>query len=367
MNKTHASISLWMIFVLSIGWYWIYDLTISEPHSWDAPTVLQSSSGSATISSESINANFPTEAESLSVSDRFHELAESNEDFAQAIRLSWDTNYTGAIALLEQVKKQLKLEKDKAIIDFNISSNVFELDRLSGVQSFVALSKNPNYPERTRALAMQRIYLLHRKYADDDILRAIAREMQIPWTTVDNVTSQYMQLSYDLYPLPGSALYLLRDALVRAESQQEANIIYEKYKINIDSGIKFMKSTTGELVEATSAMLARARILELLYTRFWLVTREEVESAYRELAQFDQEINFQVNKQYALLSYANFLFSIGEVSHAQRILLIIMNDGLNPALIESLPQSSNFPYIKSFTGYIDPKSKELVDFIGSNL
>lgn len=143
-----------------------------------------------------------------------------------------------------------------------------------------------------------------------------------------------MNRAYDIYPLPGSALFLMQIAINDVNNRDDALIVYKKYKINIDRGISEMQKTQGELTEATSAMLSRAQRIGNLYRDYAISSREEVESLYKDLIQFDQDKKLTTNKQYALVYYANFLADIGDNAAAESILSILLADRLEAALVE---------------------------------
>lgn len=103
--------------------------------------------------------------------DKLAIILDANPLFAEAIRLSKDQDFTGSIDLLNKIKQTSTSIDEKAIADFNISFNKFSLDRMEGAMSYIDLAKDTTYPPRIRALAMQRIYLMYRKYSDIDILK----------------------------------------------------------------------------------------------------------------------------------------------------------------------------------------------------
>lgn len=121
-----------------------------------------------------------------------------------------------------------------------------------------------------------------------------------------------MKKSYEIYPLPGSALFLMQTEINDVDNRDDALLVYKKYQIKIDRGILEMKNTQGELTEATSAMLSRAQRIGNLYRDYAISSREEVESLYKDLIQFDQDKKLTTNKQYSLVYYANFLADIGD-------------------------------------------------------
>jgi hypothetical protein len=100
-----------------------------------------------------------------------------------------------------------------------------------------------------------------------------------------------MQMQYALNPYVGSAVYIANQLIqaVPIDKPEMAKRIYDIYNSPILKGIKFTKNNPGELTEATSAMLGRANLMANLHMRFKIIPRTEVEAAYKELVEFDQE------------------------------------------------------------------------------
>lgn len=341
---------------LSIVWY----LFIREKSEW-TPT-LSPISTNAVVTKGII----PIDSSSWSF-DRLSFLKEKNLDVSNAITLWYNKNYTGAIEVLEKVKLTIDSPKDLSVLDYIISDNRFALDRIDWVMSYIALAKNINYPARTRALAMQKAYLMYKKYNDANILTTIINGMDISWTNSGQVIVDYMNISHNLYPLPNSGIFLMNKDISLATKKEDIYAIYIKHITEIENAITSMQKYSGELTEVTSAMLSLTNIKASLYRKYELISRSEVERDYKKLVQFDQEKQMYINQQYALLYYANFLASIEDFDAAQNILTILLEKSLYPALVESIPKYRDFPYIKSMTGVTDEKINNLINFIWSEL
>jgi hypothetical protein len=100
-----------------------------------------------------------------------------------------------------------------------------------------------------------------------------------------------MQMQYALNPNVGSAVYIANQLIqvVPLDKPEIAKRIYAQYNDSILKGIKFTKNNPGELTEATSVMLGRANLMANLHIRFKIIPRTDVEAAYKELVEFDQE------------------------------------------------------------------------------
>ncbi|MBC7498350.1 hypothetical protein H7170_01780 [Candidatus Gracilibacteria bacterium] len=296
--------------------------------------------------------------------DKFLSIQDANPLFAEAIKLSRNQDFTGSLDILNKIKQTSTSIDEKSIVDFNISINKFFLDRIEGTLSYIDLSKETSYPPRIRALALQRIYLMYRKYNDTTILRKAVDSLGIVWISEDQAKLEYMKKAYEIYPLPGSALLLMQSELNSINNRNDALAVYKKYKINIDRGISEMQKTQGELTEATSAMLYRAQKVGNLYRDYAISSREEVESLYKDLIQFDQDRKLTINKQYALVYYANFLADIGDNTAAESILSILLADRLEAALVEGLPKTKDLTALRSMNPITDKSIQVFIDFLG---
>ena len=118
------------------------------------------------------------------------------------------------------------------------------------------------------------------------------------------------------------------------------------------------KAYIGESTELTSGMLAYANLLSRLFLEFSAVAPEKAQTAYEDLIDYDNARNITVNKQYALLSYANFLAGDSQIEKATSVIKILLDETLTPALAESLPLTDAqvvYPYM------FDVLSKETTD------
>lgn len=331
--------------------YWYYTSSLTPPLP-NIPTQVNIKSATGTQQSKT-----------ATWADRFLTLQSTNPLFSQAVDLSKNQDYTWALALLEKAKNVAKSNNERAIIDFNIASNTFALNRMDGARSYTDLAKNPAYEARVRALSMQRIYLMYRKYWDADILRAATEAMGIVWISEDQSTREYMKKAYELYPLPGSTLFLMQQELGDVSSKSDAEAIYQKYKLVIDTGILAMQKSAWELTEATSAMLLRARIFGDLHKDYAIISRGDIEQLYKTLIQFDQEKWLIVNKQYTLVYYANFLADINDVVAAQNIITILLQSDLNPALKEWLPKAKDLSALRTMAPITDSSVQDFITFL----
>ena len=300
--------------------------------------------------------------------DGYVEIQSSNSSFAEGAEAAMRGDYEAALALFEKSKKESATEREKGIIDFNIADTRFKIDRISGIEDFITLSKNENYERRTRALAMVRAYLMYLKYNDQTILIKLANEYGIPWTTGGEVINTYMKQVYELYPFAYPAISMLRHDLFSVKTKEEALALYSPFAPQINEDIEKMKQNIGEATEVTSTMLLRAKLFSSLHLRFNAVSKEEVEKSFEDLINYSQTKNLRVNIQYALLTYADFEGGAKDYQKAVQVLNILLSGPLDSAVTEALSKTatSTYPYLLSVSENTESKDiKEFIAGIGS--
>lgn len=298
--------------------------------------------------------------------DPLSELQVNNKLFAEGVQASINGDYAGALVLLEKSKVGVEKVREKQIIDFNISDTKFNINRSSGAESFIELSKNESYSKRTRALAMVRVYLMYRKFNDPTILAAVVKGYAINAKTQKEQVYLFMKQIYAMYPFAYPAVLIANYELDSAKNANEANVIYSKYASDIYRSITEMKASSGELTETTSSMLARSNLLARLHLEFKAVPREEVEKSYEELVNYNQEKNVKVNKQYTLLYYANFESGIKDYVKAESVMNILLGETLETALKEALPTTNidqQYPHLKQLAK--NTQNQNIKTFIAS--
>lgn len=303
--------------------------------------------------------------------DGYAETLSSNPLFAKGVGAVIEGNYQVALDSFEESKKNAVSEREKGIIDFNIADARFNLDRPSGIDDFIALSKNENYEKRTRAMAMLRAYLMYSKYNDPNILLKLALAYDIPWEDRRLVVNSYMEKIYDIYPLAYPVIVKIQYEVRSASTTKEqALAAYTPFAQTISSDIEDMKKNTGEGTGLTSTMLAKANLLSSLYLRFGAVTKEEVEKAYEDLINYDQSKNLKVNMQFALLAYSNFASGAKDYAKADSIINILASSPLEASVIEALSKTSTTTYayiVESSRTTSNQNLKDLAALIGSGI
>ncbi len=294
-------------------------------------------------------------------------MESTNSFFKEGIELSNNKNYTGAIEVLEQAKTLTKDVDQLAIIDFSISVSKFGIDPVIWVQSYLDLADNRLYPARTRALAMQRMYLSYVRSNDTDLFWVMRDWLSMSGASDSEIKLAFMKKAYEIYPLPGSMLYLMQVELASVNNRTDAITVYNKYQPKIDDGIKIMANSAGELIEATSAMLWSAQILGNLYRDYAISNRKEVESFYKNLIQFDQEKKITTNKQYSLVYYANFLADIGDNEGAQKVIKTFLEEEIRPVVREGLPKTKNLTWLRNMENITDPDIQSFIQFLGPTI
>lgn len=199
-----------------------------------------------------------------------------------------------------------------------MAQSKFNTDRKSGTELFIALSKNETYPKRTRALALQRMYLWAVNYNDPMILKQIIDSYELKAISIADATNKIMQIQFELDPYVGSAVWIAASLInsVPEDKPEIADSIYKQYEPYIAKTITQMKNNPGEQVEVTSAMLGHAGILASLHTKFKKIPRPEVDAAFMEIITYSTQWSLVNNQQYSMLQYADFLMANGDKEKA---------------------------------------------------
>lgn len=297
-------------------------------------------------------------------------LKQGNELYREGLDLSKAGKSQEAIAKLTESKSLATTESERSNIDFSISLIQAELDRSAGVDKFYDLSQNDSYPERTRALAMLRTYLNYSKYQDESVLRKIAENYKIAWTNKDEVIYKFMQMTYELHPFAFAKIKMIDYELNSITEKAVAAELYNTSRPDILKGIDEHMRYSGEFTELTSSMLAHSRVLARLYLDFdKMIPVNIVKAAYQENIDYSNTHDHTINKQYALIDYANFLSGIGEFDNATSMLQLILNEGLHRALKEALPTmviESQYPHLPALANVSTvPAVTALINSIGT--
>jgi hypothetical protein len=268
--------------------------------------------------------------------DPYQLLKDSNADFRNGSELGRQKNYPEALDSFEKALLITTNTRERSIIDFAIADTKFNIVRNDGIEHFSAVANNASYPERTRALAMLRAFLLYFKYEDQNLLRQLSLNFGIPWTIPEQVTYEYMKKVTDLYPFALARIWMIEYELNQVAEGPVAKQLYGVYKQRIIEDIDYLKLSQGERMELTSSMGAHARLLSRLVLEYDAAPVADVEAAFQSLIDYGNANGLTTNKQYTLLYYANFLAGISEFEKAESMIELILKEGLDPAVREGL-------------------------------
>ncbi len=299
-------------------------------------------------------------------------LQDKNEPYAQALSQIKAGNYADALVSLESGKALATTPEEHANIDFAIADVKLNLNRSEGIDAYSALALDTAYPERTRALSLLRAFLMYKKFNDVAMLQQIAENHSIKWTIPEQVTYEVMRQIADLHAFPYAQVKMLEFELLSVSDNLVAQQLFNQQNPLILASIESQKPYSGERTELTSAMLGYANLLSQLYFNFSAVSSTTVSAAYEDLIEYDIAQNIQVNKQYTMLAYANFLAGNGQFDKADRLINLLLEESLTPALQESLPKTDiqvAYPYLYSalLPGTLDEKVKSFISSIGNKL
>ena len=370
MNTKHSILLGILVSLFVVGGLLFFIKNNSaDTKTWDASNTASKAvvaSGAQKSDAEEGSEKTPEEIQNNESAIRILEKNYPEYREANLALIGWDN--VKAFEIYSKLILDLTNPEERSIVEFGIAQSKFNTDRKSGADLFIALSKNETYPKRTRALALQRMYLWAVNYNDPMILKQIIDSYEKRAINIADATNKIMQIQFELDPYVGSAVWIASSLInsVPADKPDIADSIYKQYEPYITKTITQMKNNPGEQVELTSAMLGRAGILAWLHTRFKKVPRTEVDAAFMEIITYSTQWSLVNNQQYSMLQYADFLMANGDKEKAITQLKNIIERWLTPALTEALPKSIKYPALTSIPlDWEDQDVQELIKFIGS--
>ena len=370
MNTKHSILlGIWITLFVAGGMLFFIKNNSADTKIWDASNTAPKevvASGAQNSDTDEGSAKVLDEIENNLSAIRALEKNYPEYREANLALIAWDN--VKAFEIYSKLILDLTNPVERSIVDFGMAQSKFNTDRKSGIDLFIALSKNETYPKRTRALALQRMTLWSINYNDPMILKQIIDSYEMKAISIADATNKIMQIQFELDPYVGSAVWLASSLIstVPADKPDIADSIYKQYEPFITKTIAQMKNNPGEQVELTSAMLGRASILARLHTRYKKVPRTEVDDAFKEIITYSTQWSLTNNQQYSMLQYADFLMANGDKEKAITQLKNITERWLTPALTEALPRSIQYPALTSIPlDWEDQDIQELIKFIGS--
>ncbi len=370
MNTKHSILlGIWISLFVVGGLLFFNKNNSADTKTWDASNMAPKevvASGAQNSDTDEGSEKVPDEIENNLSAIRALEKNYPEYREANLALNAWDN--VKAFEIYSKLILELTNPVERSIVDFGMAQSKFNSDRKSGIDLFIALSKNETYPKRTRALALQRMALWSVNYNDPMILKQIIDSYEMKAISIADAMNKIMQIQFELDPYVGSAVWIAASLIstVPADKPDIADSIYKQYEPFITKAIAQMKNNPGEQVELTSAMLGRASILAGLHTRFKKVPRTEVDDAFKEIITYSTQWSLANNQQYSMLQYADFLMANGDKEKAITQLKNITERWLTPALTEALPKSIKYPALTSIPlDWEDQDIQELIKFIGS--
>lgn len=279
--------------------------------------------------------------------DTLTQLKENNSDFktgADALA-SGDTKL--AIEAFTAAKNSATTKEEEAVAQFNIANAIkISKDRYPAMAEFVKLINDETLPMRTRALAMNEVFLQYRGYADINILQMAFGNQDITKLSVEDAEYAYLAKAYNLYPFAMSAINMTYyEMKTKAKNKEEVQAVYDKYMPSFEKSVVEMSAVNGERKYVTNSLLGKARVLTIMQ-KYNLVSKEDVEKAFEAAIQKTRELSITTTEQFSILTYADYEAGVGDIAKADALIAILSKINLSTMVKENLASTkskSNYP------------------------
>jgi hypothetical protein len=140
---------------------------------------------------------------------------------------------------------------------------------------------------------------------------------------------------YALYPYGIAAASLARYELKKTPTKDIAQKVYTMYASGIDTNIESMKKYEGMRIIVPNTYMSKAALYRDLYS-YQVVTKEDVVKSYEDAHREIKVQNNKISEQFNLLSYTEFLLSVGEKTKAEELIAAIDGGGVTDMVKKNL-------------------------------
>lgn len=272
--------------------------------------------------------------------DTLSKIISTNTNFKKAEQLQEEGKMDEAVSVLQEAQAATNNPEEKAVLQFNVAAaKLSAQDRYGAIKEFTNLANDTSLPKRTRALAMNQIYLYYRGYGDTQILQT-AFDKDISTMKKEDAEYEYMRQAYTLWPFAMSAVTLgVYEIKAAKDDKEKIKQIYDTYSLAIEKSITEMSYYSGERTYIANARLGKAKMEELLIP-LGIISTEEVKKSFEDAVKVAQQYNQKGTLQFILLNYANFEASLSEFEVADKILGLLQVP-IPSMLIENLSNPSS--------------------------
>ncbi len=269
--------------------------------------------------------------------DLVQELKNTNTDFkAGADALDKGDNKAAVAAFTAAIDSSTNL-RDQAVSQYNLANaKMISGDRYEAISEYLKIINNEQNSPAARSLAMNQVYLFYKSYSDVNILQQAFGKQDISSLSLEDAEYAYVMKAYNLYPFAITIPKIMMHQMLNSgQSSEEIQNIYKKYSPVFDKSILEMGSSSGQKWYVVNSMLGKAKIL-MFMEKYNLSERPEIEALLDNSIQRARDLKMGGTEQFALLEYANYESSIGDIAKSDALIAILSKMTLTSMVKENM-------------------------------
>jgi hypothetical protein len=250
-------------------------------------------------------------------------------------------DFEGAYSSFKEAANNTTDVNVKSAIEVSAAGSLMNVDTGKGAEYYMEIVNNQSYPAVSRGFALLQIAQFYRGNRDASILKPYLKDkVDLEKSTIEDIEYRLYTDIYNIYPYGIAAARKGIYELKQSPSTSTAQTVLEKYSSSIDSNIESMKPFVGMKTLVPNTYMAKNSMYRELY-KYGVVTSGQIIDLYEKA---DAEAKAQGNKiteQFNLLSYANYLASLGQTEKTKIILGSIKTSGVEAMINRNLSKESS--------------------------
>ncbi len=277
----------------------------------------------------------------------YQQLEATNSDFRSGNESLNSGDTSAAIEAFIAAKNSSLTKEEEAVAAYNIANaKMKDGQRYPAVDEYVKLINDETLPVRTRALAMNELFLQYKGYSDINILLQAFGNQDINKLSVGEIEYAYMSKANNLYPFAMSInILMVHEMKTKAKTSEEVQAIYDKYSLAFDRSLTELSVAGGEKKYIVSSILGKVRALIFMQTHN-LVSKEDIEKSLETAIEKSRAFGERNPEAFSLLKYADYEMTQGDIAKADTLIAILSRMTLSTMVKENLASrqaASNYP------------------------
>lgn len=282
-----------------------------------------------------------------SKTDTYQQLKETNQDFKAGTEALNSGDAKAAIESFTLAKNTSQTKAEEAVAQYNIAAaKMKDGQRYPAVDQYLLLINDETLPARTRALAMNELYLLYRGYSDINILNQAFGKQDISKLSVEEIEHAYLAKANNLYPFAMSIhTMMLYEMKNNTKSAEEVQAIYDKYSPAFEKSLTELSVASGEKKYIVASMLGKVRVF-IFMQKYNLISKVEVEKLLEATIEKSRAFGERNPEAFSILKYADYESAQDDIAKADALVAILSKMTLSTMVKENLgsrQSGSNYP------------------------